>query len=58
MGNPSIVRNLRLKCCVDTVHVAPLSLVGAGRRSHPPVASATGQSGYSVWAVAGSRGST
>ena len=70
MGNPSIVRNLRLKCCVDTVR-GPPSLVGAGRRSHPPVASATGESrpaaptgtpagraGYSGLVVAGSRGST
>ena len=33
MGNPSIVRNPRLKCCVDTVHVArQVSLAPAGVR--------------------------
>jgi hypothetical protein len=31
MGNPSIVRNLRLNCCVDTVPVAHQVSLAAGR---------------------------
>src|ERR671911_2442858 len=38
-------RSLRRDCCVDTVTAGPPSLVRADRRSHQPVASATGQSG-------------
>ena len=44
-GHRSITRDLRLHCGVDSVLAVRQSLVGAGRRSHPPVASATGQSG-------------
>jgi Tfp pilus assembly protein PilN len=46
MGNPSIVRTLRLKCCVDTAHMARqvwLALVGVRIRQWPAFASANGQ---------------
>jgi DNA-binding CsgD family transcriptional regulator len=43
MDNPSIARNRPRSYGVDTMHAGP-SLVRSGRRSHRPVASATGQS--------------
>jgi hypothetical protein len=43
-GHPSIVRNPAAELLCRHGAGGPPSLVGAGRRSHPPVASTTGQS--------------